>query len=118
MLPLGQGHKAGARARISAQVFFLISHFLSREQYKMLLSSKCQMSRTDSCSLESREGLRGLEPFSEEGFELGLERWQLLCPAWPLESQDHNNGSLVVFSLPGDTCGAPHSPTVEGKNQP
>ena len=31
--------------------------------------------------LEHREGLRGLETFPEEGFELGLERRQLLCPA-------------------------------------
>lgn len=50
VLPLGQGHSAGGRASISAQVFFLTSHFLSREQYKMLLGSKRQMSRADSCS--------------------------------------------------------------------
>ena len=38
------------KSQISAQVFFFTSYFLSREQYKMLLGSKCQMSRTDSCS--------------------------------------------------------------------
>lgn len=58
MLPLGQGHKAGGRASVSAQVL-LTSHFLSREQYKMLLGSKCQMSRTDSCSAGEEGGAKG-----------------------------------------------------------
>lgn len=53
-----RSHKAGGRASVSAQVL-LTSHFLSREQYKMLLGSKCQMSRTDSCSAGEEGGARG-----------------------------------------------------------
>ena len=57
--------------------------------------------------LESREGLRGLETFPEEGFEQGLKRRRLLCPSRPLEIQDHNNWSPATSSLTGDTGGAP-----------
>lgn len=61
MLPPGQGHRAGGRASIRAQVF-LTSHFLSGEQYKMLPGSRCQMSRADSCSAGQREGPGGRGP--------------------------------------------------------
>lgn len=59
LLYLGQGHKAGGRTRTSAQVFFPTSHFLPREQYTMLLGSKCQTSRIDSCSAGEEGGPEG-----------------------------------------------------------
>lgn len=79
MLPLGQGHKAGGRASVSAQVFFRTSHFLSREQYKMLLGSKCQKSRT-AVVLEIREGLQEVEGVGGGGWRPSQRR--ALSWAW------------------------------------
>lgn len=116
MLPLGQGHKAGGRASVSAQVL-LTSHFLSREQYKMLLGSKCQMSRTDSCSAGEEGGAKGCwRPSQPRALSWAGMAGRLLCLSRSSEIQDHDRWSLATLSLTGDTCGAPRSPTWEINN--
>lgn len=93
-------------ASTSTQVFSLTSHFLPRELYKMFLGSKCQMSRTHSCSSPEPGGSEGLEIFPEEACELGLQRGQLCASlSWHLETLS----VLATFSLVENTCEATDS---------
>lgn len=118
MLPLGRGHGAGGQASIRAQVF-LTSHFLSREQYKMLPGSRCQMSRTDSYSAGEWEGLGGWRPSRRRALGWAEKEAAALSLSWLRNPGPQLVSRHIQFDLghlwaphswPGRETGISHGP--------
>lgn len=106
----GRGHRAGWQSQQQhpgrlSQIAFPPEGAV-QDVPRQFLGSKCQVSRTHSCSFPEPGGSEGLEIFPEEAFELGLQRGQLCALlSWHLETLS----VLATFSFVGNTCEATDS---------